>query len=275
MRRWRLLVDEPAPGAWNMAVDEAIARAHAAGQTPPTLRFYAWAPAALSLGYFQRAAEEVDRAALARAGVDLVRRPTGGRAILHDREVTYSVVISSHLLPGDVISTYRTIAGGLLAGLRRLGAPVELSGGPSGGGPVDRPAAGGESAACFDAPSWYELVCGGRKLVGSAQTRSHGVILQHGAIPVRLDADALFALLRVPPEARPRLAAALAAKATDLARVLGREPAAAEVQAALTAGFEEALGVEFSPGRLTREEVDLAEKLRRSKYGHPDWTDRR
>lgn len=271
-RRWRLVVTEPAPGDWNMAVDEAMAHAHRDGEAPPTLRFYGWRPPALSLGYFQSVREEVDVEALRAAGVDLVRRPTGGRAILHDREVTYSVVISADLLPGDVISTYRTLAAGLLAGLRRLGAPAELSGGPPPGAPV---AAGGEGSACFDTPSWYEVVAGGRKLAGSAQTRQGGVILQHGAIPIRLDAAALFGLLKVAPDARPRLAAALERKATDLAAALGREPAAAEVQEALAAGFAEALGLELVSAPLTPGERALAEELRRTKYGHPDWTMRR
>ncbi|MEW5933385.1 MAG: biotin/lipoate A/B protein ligase family protein, partial [Bacillota bacterium] len=128
--RWRLIRDGYHDGATNMAVDEAIMLAHARGEVPPTLRFYGWRPPALSLGYAQKAEREVDLEACRRAGVDVVRRPTGGRAVLHDREVTYSVVISTALFPGSVVETYRRLSAGLVEGLRLLGLQAEVQEGP-------------------------------------------------------------------------------------------------------------------------------------------------
>src|SRR5829696_6514735 len=127
---WRLLIDQPADGAANMARDEALVSSHAAGAMPPTLRLYRWNPASLSLGRFQRA-DAIDRAACARAGVAIVRRPSGGRALLHDAELTYAIIArADHALFGDqsILATYRQISLALLAGLRRLGVVAELAG---------------------------------------------------------------------------------------------------------------------------------------------------
>ncbi len=266
-RHWRLVVTPPAPGAWNMAVDEAIVEHHALGVVPPTLRLYGWRPAAISLGYFQSLAAEVDVQACAREGVDVVRRPTGGRAILHDREVTYSVVIAERLLPGDVVHTYRVLSLGLLAAVRRLGVAAELADVP----PVG---AGGPTAACFDTPARYELEVGGRKLVGSAQTRREGVILQHGVVPFDLQAERLFLMLRVSAD-RGALARTLEQRATDLGRCMGRTPSVEEVQEALAGGFAGALGLELTAAPLSEGELRRAAELAGRKYGQPHWNERR
>ena len=126
---WRLLIDQPADGAANMARDEAILSSHAGGAAQPTLRLYRWRPACLSLGRFQRAGA-IDRAACARAGVAIVRRPSGGRALLHDADLTYAIVVrADHSLFGDesILATYRQISLALLAGMRRLGVAAELT----------------------------------------------------------------------------------------------------------------------------------------------------
>lgn len=262
---WRLLETGAHTGPENMAIDEAVALAHARGEVPPTLRFYTWAPAAVSIGYFQSMASEVDLAAVRAGGYGYVRRPTGGRAIFHHRELTYSVVIREELFPGSVLETYQVLARGLLAGLRRLGAPAELA-----AGEPDPRAFGGEAnPSCFDTPSAAELVVGGRKVVGSAQTRRDGAILQHGSILIDLDYDLLFTLLRVPDPARA--AAHLRRRATGLQAVLGRAVAVEEVRAAMVAGFQEALGLTLSPGTLTAAEAAAAAALVRDKYGSDDW----
>ena len=126
---WRLLIDPPADGAANMARDEAILSCHAVGAMQPTLRLYRWRPACLSLGRFQRSSA-VDRAACARAEVTIVRRPSGGRALLHDAELTYAIIArADYTLFGDqsILTTYRQISLALLAGLRRLGVPADLT----------------------------------------------------------------------------------------------------------------------------------------------------
>lgn len=270
-RHWRLLDTGHLPAAMNMAIDEAILEAHAAGKVPPTLRFYGWNPGAVSIGYFQRLEAEVDLAACQALGVDVVRRPTGGRAVLHEPELTYSVIIRQELLPGDVIFTYRILCQGLLAGMQRLGVPAELAI-PEGG--VLRPE-GPAAAACFTTPSWYELVVGGKKLVGSAQMRRDAVILQHGSILLDLNADRLFATLRVQPERLEAVKQAFLAKATSLREVTGADTAWEAARQAMAAGFGAALDLELTPGELTPGELERAAELARDKYGSPAWNARK
>ncbi len=267
--RWRLLDTGYADGASNMAVDEAIQLLHAAGQVPPTIRFYRWRPACLSLGYFQNA-EQVDQARLRERGLGLVRRPTGGRAILHDQELTYSVVAaeSEPRVSGGVVESYRRISAGLSAGLSKLGMPVTATPAHRSG---RRPHS--QNAACFDVPSDYELTVEGRKLVGSAQTRRHGVILQHGSLMLELDCAALYELFLVRSEqTRQRLISDLESRVAALNPVLGRAPSHEELVAVLSAGFEEALAIELAPGELSAQERQLAEELRLRKYVNDEWT---
>lgn len=257
---WRLLIDTAERGATNMARDEAIAATCGRGAAPPTLRLYRWRPACLSLGRFQRSAE-LDRDACARAGVQVVRRPSGGRALLHDDELTYAVVapLEHPLLgAGSILESYRQISLALLAALRRLGADAALT-------PVERERRVAGSAACFDAPAAYELTVGGRKLAGSAQTRREGAILQHGAIPLTPHADRLAALLLRPP-------ADLGEKMIALDQAIGRAAGFDEVAGALTAGFGAAWGVAFAPGELTDEERAIERRLRDEKYETESWT---
>jgi lipoate-protein ligase A len=190
---WRLLVDAPAQGAWNMAVDEVLLDGVAAGAAPPTLRFYQWSPPCLSLGYFQPF-DVVDVNGCRALGVEVVRRPTGGRAILHDRELTYSVTLPASALgpDGGVLPSYYRLSLALQDGLRRLGVPAMLApesaaSGPPVHGPV-----------CFDRPSAHEILLEGRKLVGSAQMRRCGALLQHGSILIEPRFDRLRSCLRLP-----------------------------------------------------------------------------
>lgn len=267
---WRRLETGFAPGAWNMAVDEALMETVGRGESPPTLRFYGWDPPALSLGYFQDREQEVDLEGCAAQGFDCVRRPTGGRAVLHAEEVTYAVVVpEGHpRFQGSVQETYRAISKGLAAGLRRLGVPAEMA-------PAER-GAGERSAACFDSPSFYELVVEGRKLVGSAQVRRHGALLQHGSILLRFDPDQLLRCLSGPSgPARERLRRALLSRVASLEGVLGRAPGFAEVTGAVAAGFAEVFGMDLAPGGLTPAERARAEELVRLKYGTEAWNGRR
>jgi lipoyl(octanoyl) transferase len=279
---WRLLIDDFADGATNMARDEAIAAVLASGAAPPTLRLYRWRPACLSLGRFQRSAA-IDRAACARAGVAVVRRPSGGRALLHDDELTYAVIArADHPLVagGSVVDSYRRISAALLAGLRGLGVEAELT--PAWHGDDRRPTtddrrmnsvtggrwsvvSGQWSAACFDAPASYELTVGGRKLVGSAQTRRDGVLLQHGAIPLTPHADRLVALLADPP-------ADLDLKMIALDQALGRATGFDELAEALLAGFAETWGIAFERGELTAEEREIEKQLWVEKFSDERWT---
>ncbi|HEU5013295.1 MAG TPA: lipoate--protein ligase family protein [Roseiflexaceae bacterium] len=259
MENWRLLIDAPADGAMNMARDEALLHAHAAGMTPPTIRLYQWQPACLSLGRFQRSGD-VDWEACARGGVDVVRRLSGGRALLHADELTYAVIArTDHPLfagRGSILHSYHDISLALLHGLQRLGVAAELA-------PAARRRA--VSMACFDTPAAFELTVGGRKLVGSAQARREGVLLQHGALPFSPHAARLQSLLTC---AIPDLNTTM----MTLDEALERPANAATVADALVAGFQAAWNIALEPGTLIPEEQTLEHELRASRYANAAWT---
>ena len=267
---WRLLIDEAAEGASNMAVDEAIAEATVAGHALPTLRFYAWQPPCLSLGRNQPYAE-VDAARCAARGYDVVRRPTGGRAILHTDELTYSIAgpADEPRLRGGVLEVYHRLSAGLLEGLRRLGITARET-------PAGNRSTADVSAACFEVPSAHEITAGGRKLVGSAQCRQASWVLQHGSLPLRGDVTRIVEGLAFADQAeREILRQALRRRASTVAEVLGREVSFAAAAEALAAGFAAALNLVLIPGPLTAWERARAAELRDTKYVTTAWTQRR
>jgi lipoate-protein ligase A len=262
----RLILDVPADGASNMARDEAISRAVASGAQPPTLRFYGWQPPCISLGQAQRI-RSVDLEAIAADGVGVVRRATGGLAILHTDEFTYSLSlpVGHPLAEGDLMTSYRRIAGAIVDGLRRLGVS---------GVNADRVAKEdrAKGPVCFEAPSDYEVVGGatGKKLVGSAQWRRVDGILQHGSLPLRGDIARICRyLVGAPPPDQVR------AHAGTLAEVIGREAGWDEVAAAWRAAFAETLGIAFEAAALSEQEAAAERELRASRYADDAWTRRR
>jgi lipoate-protein ligase A len=260
--KWRLIHSRAADGATNMAIDEAILRAVARGEASPTLRFYTWAPPCLSLGRGQ-AVDDVDHQALQAVGYDLVRRPTGGRAILHIDELTYSVIAPEDepRVSGGVVESYRRLSAGLVRGLERLGVVDIVADERS----ENRDA---EGPVCFEMPSDYEITVGRRKLVGSAQMRAQGVVLQHGAMPLHGDIARICPLLASHPDpTRVR------ARAVAVDEVLGRPVSWDEAAGALAAGFAEALNLVLAPDALTAEELAEAQALRTEKYATAQWTD--
>ncbi|UCC87086.1 MAG: lipoate--protein ligase family protein [Anaerolineales bacterium] len=302
---WRLLITPPADGAANMAIDEAILHVLADGAGHPTLRFYQWEPACLSLGYNQPWTD-VNELACASLGYTWVRRPTGGRAILHTDELTYSIVVPADepRVSGGVVDSYRRLSAGLLAGLRALGADVFQA-------QEEKVLNPDQGAVCFDTPSKYEITVRGKKLIGSAQVRRRGMILQHGTLPLTGDLNRIFSCLQLaepaPAGAGPHhtgfqdlpeystrqdrhLGAAiesetdyetpkpwsdwLMARACTLEQVLGREVPFSEAANALAQGFASALNLRLEPGHLTDDERSLAEQLRREQYTSDRWNRR-
>jgi len=262
---WRLLVDPPASGAWNMAVDEVLLDGIAAGTAPPTLRFYGWTPPCLSLGSFQPF-DVVDLDSCRALGVDIVRRPTGGRAILHDREVTYSVVLPASVLgqDGGVLLSYHRLSLALQDGLRRLGVPAMLA--PASAAPSTAV----HGPACFDRPSAHEILLNGRKLVGSAQVRRCGAILQHGSILVEPRIASLIACLRLPGDSgSQRIEKGVA----GLAEV--GEFAPAQIAHAIADAFAARFGVPLIEAPFRPLERAAAQALAGSKYEAAGWTERR
>lgn len=269
--KWRVIHSGIARPADNMAVDEAVLKAHAAGQVPPTIRFYGWQPAAVSIGYFQKATAEVDLSECRHQGIDVVRRLTGGRAVLHDAELTYSIVVSeTHpLVPHTITASYRFFSQGLLAGLKVLGIEAQLSMPRAAYSQTKRRQA---SAACFDAPSHYEVTICGRKLIGSAQVRKDGVILQHGSLLLQFNPKQVAALLNLPTsEAKDTLAGMLAQRAISLAEAANREISWEEACQAIQTAFGPALGVELVTGSLSQDEQKVAQELAATKYTQDSW----
>jgi lipoyl(octanoyl) transferase len=276
MEQWRFIVTEAMPPAMNMAVDEAILQLHSEGKVPPTVRFYTWNPATLSIGYFQKAAKEINLEALRERGLGFVRRPTGGRAVLHDQELTYSVVVSeSHpKMPSGVTEAYKVISMGLLHGFQRLGLHAEMVSLATEEEKEKYSSPG--SSACFDSPSWYELVVEGKKVAGSAQTRQKGVILQHGSILLEMDVELLFSLLNFPSErVKQRMMESFRQKAVTINEVSPRPIGLQEAVEAFRDGFASGLEVELVPGELTAEELALADELVRTRYASDEWNFRR
>ena len=266
--KWRLLETGFCEATFNMAVDEAILLSCIQGEAPPTLRFYGWRPAAVSVGYFQSMLKEVDVEACKKLDIDYVRRPTGGRAVLHDVELTYSIVVpeGTSPLPEGLLGSYRMISEAIQEGLRVLGVEATIVSSKSG----NRTRA--SSAACFNISTQCELAVGGRKIVGSAQLRRGKTILQHGSIPLDLDANRLFTVLKVPVgEQRVCLIQQAQERMTGLRQILGRAVTFAELAQALKTGWERRFETELVPGELSPQEKKLSEKLAREKYSSREW----
>jgi lipoate-protein ligase A len=266
--KWRLLKHKPARGAWNMAVDEAILESTVAGRSLPTLRLYAWQPACLSLGHGQPVAD-VDMARLSANGWDVVRRPTGGRAILHTDELTYAVIgpKDEPRLAGDILTSYKRISAALMAALEILGLPVQSS--PN----TAQEPNSAPDPVCFEVPSNYEITAGGKKLVGSAQARRLEGVLQHGTLPLYGDLSRITQALEFSSEMeREKAAEKLLARATTVETVLGRAVSWEEAADAFVQAFSDTLSLELVPGEISRSEKQRAEELFVNKYANPDWT---
>ena len=245
---WRLINSGPGTGSWNMAVDEAILEACIRGGVPPTLRIYSWQPPAISLGHFQPAEKALFMEACRAQGIEAARRPTGGRAILHDKELTFSITVPLSLMGTQgVMDSYRYLAGGILGMMRHLNVPAEL---------VDRnsqsPHANaaatqkGTPAACFAVKARCDLMVYGKKIVGCAQVHRNEVVLQQNSLPFVIEAEKWQEVFQG--------MAGVGDEAIGLWEAARREVPFDEAAAALVAGFKEALGIKFVTGDLTEAE---------------------
>ncbi len=263
-----MIVSPPAPGAWNMALDEAILESVVSLQALPTLRLYAWNPPCLSLGQAQPSGD-ADLGELAVRGWDLVRRPTGGRAILHTDELTYSVAAPQDepRVAGTILESYRRISRALLRALALLQLEARAD--------HQYPLPGGSQpngAVCFEIPSSYEITVNGKKLIGSAQARRLGGVLQHGSLPLYGDLTRITQVLVYPdPPSRKTAARRLISHAATVESLLGRSPTWDEAAAAFQTAFEEELSLNLLPAEPLQSELSRAEELVSSKYGNPEW----
>lgn len=273
---WRLLITPPASGPWNMALDEAILEAVGRGEAPPTLRLYAWEPPCLSLGYTQPLAD-VDLIRLKERGWDLVRRPTGGRAILHTDELTYAVIGPLHepRLSGSVLESYRRLSEALLAALHLSGIPAEARPNPSPTSPSTTRQDQHEGPVCFEVPSNYEITAGGKKLIGSAQARRKEGVLQHGSLPLCGDLTRITEVLSFPDDtARSMAAKRLLDRASTVEMLLGKPQDWTSTAQAFVAGFRQVLDLDFEQAEVSESEARRASELVREKFENQEWTGR-
>ena len=251
--KWRLLKTEGNAGAVNMAIDKAVLVSNSNNKVPPTVRFYTWKPPTISIGYFQSLKEEVHLNNCKEFGVDYVRRITGGGAVFHEEELTYSIVISeSHpQIPKNIMESYGRICGAVIKGLKNMGIESEYK-------PIN------------------DIITSGKKISGNAQTRKMKTVLQHGTVLTDVDVDKMFSLLKVPNEKiKDKLIADVKDRVTSIRHVLGRRIPFDDVAKAMKKGFEEEFNVELFEGTLADEEVDLSKKFEKECFSARDWNHRR
>ena len=233
-----------------MAIDEAIAIARLRYNTPNTLRLYRWNPSAVSIGYFQSIEKEVNLPNCEKYGVDVIRRITGGGAVYHDYngEITYSLVApeTDPKMPTDIMESYQAICGAIIHGLKYIDVEAEFK-------PVN------------------DITAGGKKISGNAQTRRHGVILQHGTVLVDSDIQRMFEVLRV-SEAKisDKFIKAVEDRVTNIKRYLDYDISFLSIHDALIRGFEESFDIDLVTGKLIPEEDNLVKQLR-EKYTSKEW----
>lgn len=246
--QWNLLITPPAPGSWNMAVDQYLMES---GEN--WLRLYQWEKPTLSLGYFQKMEEIVEEPILS-GKADLVRRLTGGKAVLHNYEVTYSVTADSDDFPGALKESYKTIGNALTAGLEELGVKSRL---------VEREPQKLEDGNCFKVPGWYEVIFQDKKLIGSAQTRKKGRLLQHGSLLTDCNRSLLNSLFPAPEEQDASL--------ITLKEILNNTPSTEEIETALIKGFKTSWDIEFIPKELNQAAHQRVKKIE-MRYLDIKWT---
>lgn len=254
-----------------MAADQAILEHIHRGESQTTLRLYSWNPACLSLGHAQPY-HDVDAVRLHANGWDVVRRVTGGRAILHTDELTYSVTGSADepVLAGGVLESYNRLAKALLFAVQSLSVPVEINEVVEHASQVAHP-----NPVCFEVPSTYEITVNGRKLIGSAQARKKEGVLQHGSLPLSGDLTRICDALAFESEGMRQTARErLRTRATTIETVLGVDVAWETAARAFVHGFEAELGIRFEHGAMSASETRRTEELIKEKYAHPSWTER-
>lgn len=240
----------------NMAVDEALL----ALSSKPVLRVYQWKPSSISVGYSQSVAKEINMEECNKNNIPVVRRITGGKAIFHDSEITYSFVVPKKTIkmPEGVTESYKAIANALLIALRKIGIKVEIKKQP------DRLA----TPICFSSCNWYEMTVMGKKICGSAQKRMDGRILQHGSLLIDFDYEKNAMLFRT--DYRDTLES-LKKRITSIRNELDKNISRSRLANAIKSGFEENFNADFSEGSLTKKETGLAESLKNGKYSRDEW----
>lgn len=238
----------------NMAIDEALLKSKL-----PVIRFYRWKPSAISIGYFQNMKEEIDIIKCEELGIGYVRRITGGKAVFHDNELTYSIIIDKDLMPKTILESYKMISEGLISGLICLGLNPQMK-----SENIEKL----NSSNCFNQPSSYELTINNKKFVGSAQKRVNNKILQHGSILIDVDIKKMCSLFMVNSDEFVRITKK---KVTSINQELGKKIDCSSLIKNLRQGFSKTFKADIIDSSLTKEELKLAEYLAESKYSTHEW----
>jgi lipoate-protein ligase A len=247
--KWRLLITKDRTAYNNMAIDWAVLKASSNEDIPPTVRFYSWKPSAISIGYFQSLKEEIDLKACKELEVDYVRRITGGGAVYHENELTYSIVIPENhpQIPKNIIESYGRICGAIIKGLGQLGIESKYA-------PIN------------------DIIVNGKKISGNAQTRKSKTVLQHGTVIMDVNADKMFSLLKVPNEKiRDKLISDVKQRVTSIKNQLSKELSFDEVANGMKKGFETEFNVELINNDLTEKEIKDAEKFEKEYFSSREW----
>ena len=265
---WRCIITPPAEGSWNMALDEALLEKIGSEEGQSVLRLYAWEPGCISLGYAQPVSD-INQLEREKFGWGIVRRPTGGRAVLHIDELTYSVIASKSepRVQGSIIESYRRLSLALLEALHRIGLDAQAD------KEYDLPEGSQKNApVCFEVPSNYEITVGSKKLIGSAQARKHKGVLQHGSLPLYGDITRILDVMNFESEdKKQRAKSKLLEHATTVETILGHRVPYDEVARAFYTAFSDVLNIEFEFTQSTQEEINRAHELEDEKYKNPAW----
>ena len=253
MDKWRLLQTGYLSAYTNMAIDRAVMLSHSKNSVPPTVRFYGWKPSAISIGYFQSLKDEVELDTCNKLNIDYVRRITGGGAVFHENELTYSIVISeSHpSIPKNILESYGVICGAIIKGLNNLGIESNYS-------PIN------------------DIISNGKKISGNAQTRKKKTVLQHGTVLTDVNIEKMFSVLKVPNEKiKDKLISNVKERVTSIKHILGEEPTFNEIADSMKKGFEEEFNISLVDGELTKEEIELTKKFENECFSTYDWNHRK
>jgi len=268
--KWRFIISNYAEGSWNMAVDEALLSEVSSRSSPPTIRVYGWEPPCLSLGVAQPISD-IDLDSLQQNGWSIVRRQTGGRAILHTDELTYSIMAPKDhpLVQGSILDSYKRLSKGLLQTLKLLGVDAMAQKQYSTITPANK------GAVCFEVPSNYELTISGKKLIGSAQARKYEGVLQHGSIPLFGDISRIVDVLNYANEIlREEAKIRVLSRAATIESVSGKLFVFEEAAQLFKKAFQTEFNLDFFDGTLSDNENILATDLQQSKYASKTWTER-
>ncbi|HKK54168.1 MAG TPA: biotin/lipoate A/B protein ligase family protein [Patescibacteria group bacterium] len=248
MKKWRILETIEESGAKQMAIDEAMLISRINNLVPNTLRFFTWKPSAITIGFFQDLEQEIDLNKAKDLGVDVVRRYSGGGAVFHEDELTYSLVVSEKDVSLNVLDSYKYLCQGVVEGLKNLGIEAKFK-------PIN------------------DILVNGKKISGNAQTRKKGVILQHGTILLSVDVEKMFSLLKVSNE---KLKGKLIAGVKEGVTSIKNELVSSDIdlkylEKVFRQGFAQSLKVDFNEAVLSKEEKEIAQELQKDKYLSKEW----